>query len=418
LNKINQSIIEKYKKHRFSLGKANNTVKTDINAITKFAKHIKNKSFKNANEDDSKTFFIEIKNFIMRDHYASRIICFYKWLLKLNDDERPPIMEWYRYSKTNERERQKDPYLKATLIEPEEYKKIIQHVKMDMRMSSLYETLYLSGARPNEICNMKIEDVINDKGKISIIVRDSKSLPREIPLTEKPSLLLRWLENHPNKENKKGWLFISLDRRFKNRNILASSVSDKFKKLVKYLKLKNTLILYSFRKTRATIMFNQDYDDKEMGLLFGWKPHTVIDRRNEYDLRGLEDLKDKIFRKAEKYKTREELEEENKDFIENYNVEIEKLNEKYQKEINELNQNMENLWEAILIAISKDSQIRFEYDRDEKIKNFRISRNLTDKEKKTKQIDLTEKTKLFRQLISELKEEEKGKYKKIRSEKL
>lgn len=331
IKKSNIKIIENYKKHRDSLGKAKNTVKTDINAIRKLSLNIGNKSLNNATEDDLKAFFTEIKNFIMRDHYASKIICFYKWLLKIEDEERPNNMKWYKYSKTSDREKQKNPNLKASLIEPEEYEKIIQSVKMDLRMSALYETLYLSGARPNEICNMRIEDVINDKGKISLMVKDSKSIPREIPLIEKPSLLLRWLENHPYKEDKKAWLFISLDRRYKNRHIVASSVSEKFKNLVKKLKLKKTLILYSFRKTRATIMFNKGYDDKEMGLLFGWRPHTVIDRRNEYDLRGLEDLKAKVFKKAEIYKTREQLEEENNNKIENQQNQIDKLNNKLEK---------------------------------------------------------------------------------------
>jgi len=324
----NLQTIEKYKKHRYSLAKRKNTVDTDVNAIRKLGKKIKNKDFQDLKEEDLKEFFIDIKDFIIRDHYASRIICFYKWFFKLKDDERPEIMKWYKYSKTSDRERQKDPNIKKELITAGEYKEIIQKVKMDLRISALYETLYLSGARPDEICNMSIEDVINDGGKISIIVNKSKSIPREIPLTEKPSLLLRWLENHPYKENKKAWLFISLDRRFKNRPITASSLSTKFKELKKQLDVKQTLILYSFRKTRATIMFNQGYDDKEMGLLFGWKPHTVIDRRNQYDLRGLEDLKNKIFQKAEAYKTREQLEEENRELVEEQKDMIEDLKEK------------------------------------------------------------------------------------------
>ena len=77
-------------------------------------------------------------------------------------------------------------------------------------------------------------------------------------------------------------------------------------------------------------MFNQGYDDKEMGLLFGWKPHTVIERRNEYDLRGLEDLKKQVVQKAEIYKTRKELEDENKDIIENQRKEIEELKKQLQ----------------------------------------------------------------------------------------
>jgi hypothetical protein len=133
------------------------------------------------------------------------------------------------------------------------------------------------------------------------------------------------LENHPYKDNKNAWIFISLDRRFKNRHITVNSLSEKFKKMIKELDVKQTLILYSFRKTRATIMFDQDYDDKEMGDLFGWKPYTVIEMRKEYVLRDFEDLKNKIFEKAEIYTTREQLEQENKDIIENQKREIEEL---------------------------------------------------------------------------------------------
>jgi len=247
-------------------------------------------------------------------------------------------MKWYQYSKTSQRERQKDPNIKKELMTKEEYSKIIQAVKMDIRMSALYETLYLSGARPDEVCNMKIQDVINEEGKISIIVNKSKSLPREIPLIEKPNLLLRWLENHPYKENKESWLFISLDRRFKDRHILAGSVTEKFNKLIKKLDVKQTLILYSFRKTRATIMFNQGYDDKEMGLIFGWKPHTVIDRRQQYDLRGLDDLKNKIFQKADIYKTRKQLEEENEKIFKTQQEEINNLKIQLQEQQNSINQ--------------------------------------------------------------------------------
>ena len=39
---------------------------------------------------------------------------------------------------------------------------------------------------------------------------------------------------------------------------------------------------------------NPIYDDTEIGQFFGWKPHTVVDRRQQYDLRGFDDLKEKI----------------------------------------------------------------------------------------------------------------------------
>jgi len=378
VKKSNLDIIEKYRENRLSLGLSLNTIKNAISTITKLAKHIENKNLRNASTEDLQSMFKEIEDCDARDTYASRIITFYKWLLNLKEgDGRSKNMEWFKYSTKKDRRRQKNPNIKDELIEPEEYEKIIQHVKMDLRMSALYETLYLSGGRPDEICKLKIKNVENDNGKISIIIENSKTDPRTVPLTEKPSLLLRWLENHPYKKNKNAWLFFSLDRRYKNnpRPITASSVSDKFKKLKEKLNLKSkeelnlkpSLILYSFRKTRATEMFNQDYDDKEMGALFGWEPHTVIDRRNEYDLRDLDDLKAKIFNKAEKYKTREELEEENKEFVENYNVKIDRLKEEHKKE-QEHQRNHINRMEAELHELKEQQYAQTQVDTRELLK--------------------------------------------------
>ena len=345
LLKENQAVIVRYRKHRESLNKRDNTLKTDCNAVRKLAYHLGKTRFEDASEDDLKAFFVMEKNYVLRDHYACRIICFYRWLLRLPDDGRPVMMVWYRYSTSDDRERQKKVNLKESLMTPDEYAKVIQSVKMDLRMSALYETLYLSGARPDEVCKMKVKDVLIEQGKVSVRVVNSKSLPREVPLSDKPVLLLRWLENHPYSVDKDAWLFPSLDRRFKNvsvaesRHINAGSLSDKFRRLVVSLHrldpaFKETLILYSFRKTRATIMFNQNYDDKEMGMLFGWKPHTVIDRRNEYDLRGLDDLKSKIFQKSESYRPPEAIEQENKLLAESLQQELGCLRDMFMRLLN------------------------------------------------------------------------------------
>jgi hypothetical protein len=68
-------------------------------------------------------------------------------LENLKENERPDVMKWYKYSKVSER--QKNPDIKRELITAEEYSKIIQNVRMDLRMLALYKTLYLNRARPN-----------------------------------------------------------------------------------------------------------------------------------------------------------------------------------------------------------------------------------------------------------------------------
>jgi len=62
----------------------------------------------------------------------------------------------------------------------------------------------------------------------------------------------------------------------------------------KDLKLKQTLKVKSFRKTRATTVFTDSkLNDKDIGKIFGWEPHTVIMRRQQYDLTNIDDLKAK-----------------------------------------------------------------------------------------------------------------------------
>ena len=66
------------------------------------------------------------------------------------------------------------------------------------------------------------------------------------------------------------------------------------------------------------------YDDKEIGMIFGWKPSTVIMRRREYDLTDYEDLREKIFAKSARVETIDEIKEDRDRLIKDKN-EIEEL---------------------------------------------------------------------------------------------
>ena len=113
---------------------------------------------------------------------------------------------------------------------------------------------------------MKINDIIpKENGNTSIRLLDSKSIPREVPLTQYPEKLMDYLEIHPLKNNKEAPLWFS--QKNKNKPLTQDRIEKKFRKMNENLTLNPKLSLKSFRKTRATIMFNQPkrFNDKKIG---------------------------------------------------------------------------------------------------------------------------------------------------------
>ena len=132
------------------------------------------------------------------------------------------------------------------------------------------------------------------------------------------------------------------------KQLAYSSIGDQFRTIKKYTNIKKSLSIHCFRKTRATMMFSARtkdggiiYDDKEMGQYFGWKSHTVIKRRLQYDLRNYDDFKDKIFGNLTKpLETYDTLKQE-KDMLEN----------EYKKKIADMEEQMHSMKETIRSSV-------------------------------------------------------------------
>jgi integrase len=157
---------------------------------------------------------------------------------------------------------------------------------------------------------MNIGDVIYEGGKVTVLLNNSKTIPRKVPLPDTPKMLVRWIQNHPFKDNPDAPLFITGSNRTSDKRMFVKNINRHFNVVKRNTGIKSTLTPHCFRKSRASIMFSSRtkdggiiYDDKEIGQYFGWKNHTVSDRRTQYDLRNFEDLKEKIHRKVKSVET-------------------------------------------------------------------------------------------------------------------
>lgn len=329
------------------------TLKSDRYCLRKFANFLGDINLKDATEEQLKEFFKNLKGFSGRNLIGIKLNVFYRWIDVLSKRETPERMKWFEYSKKQTKDSKQ---LEKELITPEEYNKIIDISDTDKygQWTAIWECFYLSGARLGELASMKIKDVEFNDNKVTLYLRESKTKTREVPLSQYPFKLERWYNNHPLKDNPESPLWIALTTNHYMEPLKKGSIASMFWQIKKKTDIKQNLSVHNFRKTRATKMFNKRakdggliYTDKQLALFFGWSLKTVADRREQYDLNGIDQLKKTIFQEVDTdidtYDIQKKKFEKIKDDYEKKLKNMERLQRIYKKELDEMKHRLDKI---------------------------------------------------------------------------
>jgi len=349
----NEELIKNFIEYRKANSWVESTLKNDKYALIRLCKFTNNKPLRKINENDTIAFINSLNKLGTKSENAQKLILFFRWLHKNKRKERPKNMEWFEFPSKDKMIKHSDPDKQKHLITDEEYKKIIQFSMRNPKWSAIYEMLYLSGARPDEIAKMNYEDInINEKGEVTITINHSKKIPRQVFLMGNPEQIIRWYNQHPIKE-KNTPLFPSDNNKRYMQHMIDGAIRTNFRRMQKQIDIKKTLNPKDFRKIRATIMFNQRskdggliFDDDHIGSYMGWKPSTVSQRRQEYNLNGFEELKNLIRDFIPKSETFDTIKQE-RDLLQKKQNEIDEL-KKTQEELKEQMKKFENYVSKLL----------------------------------------------------------------------
>jgi integrase len=88
-------------------------------------------------------------------------------------------------------------------------------------------------ARPHEILNLKIKDIIfksTDEGiqYAEVLIRGGKTKPRTLPVIDSLPYLKEWLLQHPTGGNRDSWLFVSLADANRGKKLNRDSLLAKY----------------------------------------------------------------------------------------------------------------------------------------------------------------------------------------------
>jgi len=223
-----------------------------INALL-LARRIIKTRFKDATKEDIKQFvdYLEDNNYTLSTQhtYKSIIKKFYK-VVYGNDKYYPEAVVWIK-NRVSKDKRMKEEQLSYEQYLTEQEIKLLIDTANTVQRKAFIAVGYETGARPEELLNIKVKDILFDSKGARVILR-GKTVERVTRVIAYVSLLRQWLSVHPYKDDPNAYLWLSEASNHKWRPIGLRSVEKFFEETMKRAGIKKQTRLYILRHSRTT----------------------------------------------------------------------------------------------------------------------------------------------------------------------
>ncbi len=188
--------------------------------------------------------------------YRRCIKQFYQWF----KEEDPRILEGdieiiklYNYIekqiKINYKERSYDY---SEVINDEDIQQVLDVGCSNIKEKTFLAVLHESGLRAGEMLNLQIRDIEFKESNVVLKV-DGKTGIRRVPLVFSMGYISRWLDEHPDKNNRESYLWLGNNQKFKNQPIRHVGAQKLINRCFIKANLQKKHNLHWFRHSRATI---------------------------------------------------------------------------------------------------------------------------------------------------------------------
>lgn len=178
--------------------------------------------------------------------------------------------EFYAYIKKHVKRNYKAPEHDFTdVITDADIRTVINKGVKNSRDRALLGVLHEGGLRASELLNLKIKDIEHAGDRVLLHV-NGKTGRRPVPIILNIPFLLRWLDDHPQKESREAYLWVGLSSRNKEQPLFHSAVSRMIDKAFKKAGIKKKHNMHWFRHSRASLYYGR-MNDGELCDFFGWE---------------------------------------------------------------------------------------------------------------------------------------------------
>lgn len=177
--------------------------------------------------------------------------------------------EFYAYVKKHVKRNYKAPeHDFSDVVTDADLRTVINTCK-NSRDRALLGVLHEGGLRAAELLNLRIKDIEHNDDRVLLHV-DGKTGRRPVPIILNMPYLLRWLDDHPQRESREAFVWVGLSSRNKDQPIFHSAASRMIEKAFKRAGIKKKHNMHWFRHSRASLYYGR-MNDGELCDFFGWE---------------------------------------------------------------------------------------------------------------------------------------------------
>ncbi|MHA1209399.1 MAG: tyrosine-type recombinase/integrase [Candidatus Freyarchaeota archaeon] len=146
------------------------------------------------------------------------------------------------------------------------------------RDRAILSLLWETGMRVGELCSLNVGDVIATEYGYDVIVRESKTETRTIPVVKSARYLAEWLNFHPQAEDPEAPLFVTLAHHLPTMRLSIVSVNRILKKIAKRAGVKKQIHPHLLRHARLTEL-STVLTEPVLRRYAGWSPASPMVKR-------------------------------------------------------------------------------------------------------------------------------------------
>lgn len=264
-----------------------------LSRLPKMAKEI-DVPFEKAKRENIEKIILWIKrrediNSTTKNDYKVLLKRFYRWV---GGGEYPECIKWLEINKNNNNNK-----LPEEILTEDDIEELIDNAK-NPRDKALISILWETGARIGELVDLTVGSIEDRKHGLKIVV-DGKTGSRRIPLIESVPYINKWLEEHPDRDNKEAPLWVNIGEVNVGDQMNYPAIRKMLKEVRNRSSIDKPANPHHFRHSRATYMANR-FTEAQLCEWFGWVQGSDVPSRyvhlsgrdidNEYDrLHGIEE---------------------------------------------------------------------------------------------------------------------------------
>ncbi|MCK4477037.1 tyrosine-type recombinase/integrase [Candidatus Bathyarchaeota archaeon] len=192
--------------------------------------------------------------------YVLSLKIFYRWLYKLPQHHYPP-----QVAQLNVRRKKNQAITPSEIITKEDIATVLKHCS-NFKEKAVISCLYESGCRATEFLDWRIGDIVFDKRGAVLNVK-GKTGERRIRLIESVPHLQQWLETHPNRDEKRAYVWRRNQTQITQTAYMY--LREMLLRLFKKAEIDKPVNPHAFRHSRLTELAKY-LSDSKLKVFAGW----------------------------------------------------------------------------------------------------------------------------------------------------